>query len=114
MHLCVTFSAQSDEVLLGIAPTMAAEFHVVNLQALHPAAHLASPSVALENLPMQFAISLEVKSDPRLLEVGLVHEALPVISEKKTPLLRSGKQTVIAGKRLQQDFRVVAVHRGAS
>ncbi len=49
----------------------------MNLQALHPATHLTAPSVTLENLPMQFAISLEVKFDPRLLRAGLVHEALP-------------------------------------
>ena len=64
---------------------MASELDVVNFQALHAAAHLTAPTVPLENLPMQFAISLEVKFDLWLLEAGLVHEALPVISDKKTP-----------------------------
>jgi hypothetical protein len=70
---------------------MASELDVVNLQAPHTATHLAAPTVPLENLPMQFAISLEIKFDLWLLEAGLVHEALPVISDKKAPCCGAGR-----------------------
>ena len=64
---------------------MASELDVVNFQALHGAAHLTAPTIPLKNLPMQFTISLDVKFDPWLLKAGLVHEALPLTSDKKTP-----------------------------
>ena len=54
---------------------MASELDVVHFQALHTATHLAPPAVSLKNLPMQFAISLEVKFDLWLLEAAFVHEA---------------------------------------
>jgi hypothetical protein len=85
MHLCVTFSTQGDEVLLRVAPRMASELDMVNFQALHTPTHLAPPAVPLKDLAMQFTISLDVKFDPWLLKAGLVHEALPLTSDKKTP-----------------------------
>jgi hypothetical protein len=64
---------------------MASEFDVVDFEMLHAAAHLTTPSVPLQNLPMQLAIIRQVELDPRLFEASFLHEALPVISDKKSP-----------------------------
>jgi len=56
MHAFVAVSAERDQVLFDIASRLAPEFEVVHPQVLHATADLASPAVALQHLPMQFAV----------------------------------------------------------
>ena len=63
MHSFVAFSAQCDQVLFHVATRVAAEFEVVYLQVLHAAASLASPVIALQHLPMKFAIAVRIESE---------------------------------------------------
>jgi hypothetical protein len=79
----VAFSAQRDQVLFLVATRLAAEFEVVNLQILHAPADLASPAVALQYLPMQFAIARRSESKSRAFAPDLLHEAFWVTSERK-------------------------------
>jgi hypothetical protein len=64
----MAFSAQCDQVLLLITARIAAKFEVVHLQMLHAAAKLASPSVACQHLPMQFAIAVKIESYSTVLQ----------------------------------------------
>jgi|SRR5271165_5746982 len=66
MRLFVTFGAQRDQVLFHIATRLAAEFEVVYLWVLHATASLASPAVALQHLPMQFAVAVRIESESGL------------------------------------------------
>jgi hypothetical protein len=52
MYEGVAPSTQCNEIFFGVASTMASQFNMVNLQMLHAAAPLASPSVSPQNLPM--------------------------------------------------------------
>jgi hypothetical protein len=65
MHLFVAFSAECDQVLFLVATRLAAELEVVHLQILHATANLAAPTVALQDLSMQFAIARLIESRPR-------------------------------------------------
>jgi hypothetical protein len=62
MHLFVALSAQGDQILFLITTRVAAKFEVVYLQILHAAADLATPAVAFQHLPMQFAITVGIES----------------------------------------------------
>jgi hypothetical protein len=55
----------------------------MHLQILHAPADLASPAVALENLPMQFVVAVRVESQPRGLEADGGHEACGLTSDRK-------------------------------
>jgi hypothetical protein len=52
MRLCMAFSAQRDQVLFRVATRLAPEVLMMHLQMLHAAAHLTSPVVALQYLPI--------------------------------------------------------------
>jgi hypothetical protein len=47
MSLCVTFSAQRNQVLFLVTTRVAPKFEVVHVQILHATAELATPAVAL-------------------------------------------------------------------
>ena len=66
----MAFRAQRDQVLFLVATRLAAEFEVVHLQVLHATADLASPAVALQHLPMQFAVAVRIESQSRALGSG--------------------------------------------
>ena len=83
MHPFVAFSAQCDQVLFLVATRLAAEFKVVHLQMLHAAASLASPAVAFQHLPMQFAVARRIESQSRVFGWDLLHEACPATSDRK-------------------------------
>jgi hypothetical protein len=72
MHARVAFSAQRDQIRFLVATRVAAKFEVVYLQILHATANLASPAVALQHLPMQFAVAVHIKSDSWALDVDIV------------------------------------------
>ena len=52
MHPSVTFNAQRDQVLFGIATRLTPGLEVMYLQVLRAAANLASPAVALQHVPV--------------------------------------------------------------
>lgn len=52
VHSCVTFGPQCDQVLLHVVTRLTAKSEVMHLQAMHAAASLASPAVALQYLLM--------------------------------------------------------------
>jgi hypothetical protein len=70
---------------------MASELDVVNLEVLHTTAHLAPPAVPLKDLAMQFAIVRRVQFHFRSLVAGLTHDALTLISDKKTSCCGAGR-----------------------
>ena len=75
MRLFVTFGAQSDQILFLITTRSTSEFEMVHLEVLHATAHLASPTVALQHLAMQFAIPSCIQSEPWALASNCFHEA---------------------------------------
>ena len=77
MHLFVALSAQGDQILFLITTRLAPQFEVMHLQILHAPADLTSPAVALQHLPVQFAIALRIKPHRRALGWDLLHEACP-------------------------------------
>ena len=83
MRPFVAFRAQGDQVLFLVATRLAAEFLMVYLQMLHAAADLASPAVAFQSLPMQFAIASRIEFQSRVFGWDLLHEACPATSDRK-------------------------------
>ena len=83
MRLFMASRAQSDQILFHIATRMAPEFQVVHLQMLDATASLASPAIAIEHLPMQFAVALRIESESRAFAADFLHEAFRVTSERK-------------------------------
>ena len=88
---CVAFGAQRDQVLFLVATRLAAEFEVVYLQVLHAPADLASPAVALQHLPMQFAVAVRIESESRAFAADLLHEAFRLTSERKASCCGLGR-----------------------
>ena len=91
MHARVACSAQRNQILLHIATRVAAELEVVYLQVLHATANLASPAVALQHLPMQFAVAVRIESESRALAADLLHEAFRLTSERKASCCGLGR-----------------------
>src|SRR5208337_1214181 len=91
MRLFVTFGAQRDQVLFLIATGLTPELEVVHLQLLHATASLASPAIALQHLPMQFAVAVRLESESRTLAAHLLHEALRLTSERKASCCGLGR-----------------------
>ena len=83
MHPLVAACAQRDEIQLRIAARMAPEDEMVYLQLLHAATKLAAPAVALQDLPVQFAVALCIQSEWWAFPESLFHEALRLTSDKK-------------------------------
>ena len=85
MHLFVALSAQGDQILFLVATGPATQFEVMHLQVSHAPASLASPAVALQYLPVQFAIARRIESQSRSFAAQLiVHEAFRLTSDRKT------------------------------
>ena len=82
MRSRMAFSAERDQVLFLVATRLAPQFEVMHLQALHATADLATPAVALENLPMQFVVAVRVESEPRGLGADCAHEACGLTSDR--------------------------------
>jgi len=58
---------------------------MVYLQLLHSATDLATPVVALEDLPVQFAVSFAIEPQSRIFRGQIIHSGLPLISDKNMP-----------------------------
>ena len=92
MHDLVTPLTKGYEVLLLIAARMAAERLVMDLQPLHAAAHLATPTVALQYLAMQFAVAIRIEFDTRLFGTDSLHEARAVTADKNVSCCGFGRK----------------------
>ena len=89
----VAMGAQRDQVLFHIAPRLTPEFLMVHMQVPHAAAGLASPAIALQHLPMQYAVARRVKPESRGFAVdALLHDAFPVTLERKASRCGLGKK----------------------
>ena len=64
---------------------------MVYLEALHAPAILASPTIALQHLAVQFAVAARIESESRALPVDLLHEAFALTSERKASCCGLGK-----------------------
>jgi len=84
--------AECDQVLFLVAARLASEFEVVDLEVLHIAAELASPAVALQHLPMQFAIARRIKPESWALEADGVHEAFWLSPDRKVSCCGLGRK----------------------
>lgn len=84
MECRVAFGTECNQVLLVISAGLAPEFQMMDLQVLHAAAGLAAPAIAIEDLPLQFAITISLESEWGDLEKTLPHEASRLISDRNT------------------------------
>ncbi len=91
VDLRMTSGAKRNQVLFVVATRLAAEFAVVYLEVLHAAANLASPAVALQHVPMQFAVVVRIESESRAFAADLLHEAFRLTSERKASCCGLGK-----------------------
>ena len=92
MHSFVAFRAQGDQIRFFVSTGLATKFEVMYLQVLHATAELASPAVALQHLPMQFAIAVRIESQTPAFTTNLLHEAVSLISERKTCCCGPGRK----------------------
>jgi hypothetical protein len=83
MRLFVALSAKRDQVLFLVATRLAPQFEVMDLQVLQTTASLASPAVALQHLPMQFAVALRIEPKSRTFGADGLHEAFRLTSDRK-------------------------------
>ena len=91
MHLFVAFGAQGDQVLFLVATRSTSEFEMVYLEVLQATAGLASPTVALQHLAMQFTVAVRSESESRAFVVDLRHEAFWLTSERKASCCGLGR-----------------------
>jgi hypothetical protein len=63
----MTSNTERYQVLLRIVAGPASKLPVVHLQPLHGAAYLATPTIALQYFPMQFAVIFRIGSDSQFL-----------------------------------------------
>ena len=91
MHPFVAFGAQRDQVLFLVSTRLASEFEMVHLQVLHATANLASPAVALQHLPMQFAVAVRIQSESRAFAADPLHEAFRLTSERNASCCGLGR-----------------------
>ena len=73
MNLSMALRAESDQILFGIVPRLAAKLSVVNLKIVHGAARLASPAVAVEHLVAKLVVGVGIQS-----QTGILHEFFSV------------------------------------
>jgi hypothetical protein len=79
----VAVSTQSEQTFFRIGARMASEFLVVDLQLPHAATDLASPAVALQHLPMQFAVAGRIESNSGRFDADVLHETFRLTSDRK-------------------------------
>jgi len=89
MHLFVAFGAQGDQVLFLVATRSTSEFEMVYLEVLQATAGLASPTVALQHLAMQFTVAVRSESESRAL-TDLGKAAASAIWLEALPTIRPG------------------------
>jgi len=65
MDLAVASIAQRNEVFLDIISHQASRANMVDLEIVWASAVLASPSVALQDLPAEFGVGIRIQSKPR-------------------------------------------------
>ena len=75
MYLVMTICAQRNQVLLTIVSLTTSETHVVDLEILARAAHLALPTVALQHTLAQLLVRRGVEPYTGLFLTGAVHDA---------------------------------------
>jgi len=80
MDVRMAFITQRNQILFHIATQMAAEFEVVHLQMLHATASLARRAIAIQHLPMQFAVAVRINPESRAFAADLLHEPLRLSS----------------------------------
>jgi hypothetical protein len=78
MHTDVTFSAQGNQVLLGIVATATPKFFVMNLKVGHGVARLTSPTVATQHLVAEIVILLGIELQACVFRLAPSHDALSV------------------------------------
>ena len=91
MHARVSFRAQRDQVLLLVTTRLTPEFEVMYLRALLATAILASPPVALQHPPVQFAVAGRIESESRAFAADLLHEAFRLTSDRKASCCGLGR-----------------------
>jgi hypothetical protein len=57
VRLAVTLGTKSNHIFFRISSTMASEGQVMDLQARHATANLATPAIALQNAMVQVTVS---------------------------------------------------------
>lgn len=93
MHVRVAVGAQRGQIVFLIAPRLATEFEVVYVEVLHAAAELASPTVALQYLLVQFAVAIRVESEWWVLGTDLpAHEIFWLTSDRKASFCGPGRK----------------------
>jgi len=92
MDLFVAVSTQCNQILFLIAARVATELDMVDLEVLHTAAELASPAVALQHMPIQFAIVRRIKPESWALEADGVHEAFCLSPDRKVSCCGLGRK----------------------
>ena len=78
MHGGMAFTAEGDQILLGIVPGLAAKLFVVNFKVGHRAARLASPAVPAEHLVAKLIVQFGIQAQTCELWSEAVHEAFSV------------------------------------
>jgi hypothetical protein len=63
----MTTGAKRNQVLHHVTAELASALHVMDLQAFHGTALLASPSISLQNLDSQFLVLFRAQFKPGLL-----------------------------------------------
>jgi hypothetical protein len=87
----VADSAECDQVLLYVTSRMAPIPEVMDVQVLHAAAGLASPLIPVEDLPVEYQVTLRVKLDSRACGSGFLHEAFCAIWNRNSCFCGLGK-----------------------
>jgi hypothetical protein len=78
VNLGVAYRAESDQILFGIVPGLAAELLVMNLKIGHRAAGLASPVVSAEHLFAKLVVQFAVQAKTWVLWSQTIHEVSPM------------------------------------
>lgn len=83
--------AESNQVLFDVSARVAAEFLMMNFEVFHRAAGLASPVIALEDLPVQSCVGFAIELQSSTLHQHLLQKTLPSTAERKASFCASGR-----------------------
>jgi hypothetical protein len=81
MNVAMAATAKGDKVLRDIISQQASRANMVDLEIVWASAVLASPAIALQDLPAKFAVGIWIQPKPRLLSSYRVHEAFRTSSK---------------------------------
>lgn len=70
---------------------MATEFFVVDLKVGQSAAHLASPAIAIQYLPMKLSTRFSIDSYTSFVYLLVAHEAVPATCSKNARCCGAGR-----------------------